>query len=147
MRIALRTGLLAFALSVAWAASAAAQVPRALIGDLACIPKNGHPVAQAVAGPVTNTDEVRIYFRRHGYGAFYWVPARPTPAGRLWGALRAPDPDNKQAEVSAAVVAPTGQPRAQSRIISVPVEPNSRVQLGNAQQAAADHLIVGETSL
>jgi hypothetical protein len=147
MRIALRTGLLAFALSLAWAASAAAQVPRALIGDLACIPKNGHAVAQAVAGPVTNTDEVRIYFRRQGYGDFYWVPARPTSDGRFWGVLPVPEPDNKQAEVYAAVVAPTGQPRAQSRIISVPVEPNCRVQLGNAQQADADHLIVGETSL
>src|ERR1044072_954670 len=115
MRIALRTGLLAFALSLAWAASAAAQVPRALIGDLACIPKNGHAVAQAVAGPVTNTDEVRIYFRRQGYGDFYWVPARPTSDGRFWGVLPVPEPDNKQAEAYAALAGGAGPPRRPAR--------------------------------
>ena len=147
MRIAVRAGSFAVALSLAVAVAAAAQVPRALIGDLACIPRDGHAVAQAVAGPLSNTDEVRIYFRRQGYGDFYWVPARPTSDGRYWGVLPVPEPDNKQAEVYAAVVASTGQPRAQSRIISVPVEANCRVQLGNAQQADAGHLIVGESSL
>jgi len=147
MRIASRAGLFAVALSFALAVAATAQVPRALIGDMACIPKDGHAVAQAVAGPLTNTDEVRIYFRRQGYGDFYWVPARPTSDGRFWGVLPVPEPDNKVAEVYSAVVASTGQPRAQSRIITVPVEPNCRVQLGNAQQADAGHLTVGETSL
>ncbi|HXT50780.1 MAG TPA: hypothetical protein VN811_07045 [Thermoanaerobaculia bacterium] len=147
MRIALRAGSFAVALSFALAVVAAAQVPRALIGDLACIPRDGHAVAQAVAGPLNNTDEVRIYFRRTGYGDFYWVPARPTSDGRFWGVLPVPEPDNKQAEVYAAVVASTGQPRAQSRVIRVPVEPNCREQLGNAQQADSEHLIVGETSL
>jgi hypothetical protein len=147
MRIALRSGSFAVALSLALAVSAAAQTPRALIGDLACIPRDGHAVAQAVAGPLNGTDEVRIYFRRQGYGDFYWVPAKPTSDGRFWGVLPVPERDNKQAEVYAAVVASTGQPRAQSRVITVPVEPNCRVQLGNAQQADAGHLIVGETSL
>jgi hypothetical protein len=147
MSIAVRAGSSAVALSLAFAVVAAAQVPRALIGDLACIPRGGHAVAQAVAGPLNGNDEVRIYFRRQGYGDFYWVPARPTSDGRFWGVLPVPEPDNKLAEVYAAVVAPTGQPRAQSRILSVPVEANCRVQLGNAQQADAGHLIVGESSL
>ena len=153
MRNAVRAGWFGFALSLLLAAvlsgdPAAAQVPRALIGDLACIPRDGHAVAQAVAGPLASTEEVRIYFRRQGYGDFYWVPARPTSDGRFWGVLQVPEPDNKIAELYAAVVAtPTGAPRAQSRVITVPVEPNCRVQLGNAQQADAGHLIVGETSL
>lgn len=148
MRNVVRAGSTAVLLALSLAAGAMAQVPRALIGDLACIPRDGHAVAQAVAGPLANTEEVRIYFRRQGYGDFYWVPARPTSDGRFWGVLPVPEPDNKIAELYAAVVAmPTGAPRAQSRVITVPVEQNCRVQLGNAQQADAGHLIVGETSL
>ena len=147
MRNAVRAGWFAVALSLSLAAGAAAQAPRALIGDLACIPRDGHAVAQAVAGPLVPGEEVRIYFRRQGYGDFYWVPARPTSDGRLWGVLPVPEPDNKMAELYAAVVAPNNTPRAQSRIIAVPVQPNCHVQLGNAQQADAGHLIVGETSL
>ena len=147
MRIAARAGSFALFLALLLAGGAAAQVPRVLIADLPCIPRDGHALTQAVAGPLTSTDEVRIYFRRQGFGDFYWVPARPTSDGRFWGVLPVPERDNKLAEVYAAVVASTGQPRAQSRIISVPVEPNCRVQLGNAQQADAGHLTVGETSL
>jgi hypothetical protein len=147
MPAAFRAGSIALLASVTLAAGAVAQVPRVLIGDIPCVPKNGHAVAQAVAGPLDATQEVRIYFRRLGYGDFYWVPARPTSDGRFWGVLPVPEPDNHMAEVYAAVVGPTGVPLAQSRVVQVPVEPNCRVQLGNAQQTDASHLIVGETSL
>src|SRR4051812_4516873 len=99
---AVRAGSAAIVLSLSLAAGVAAQVPRALIGDLACIPRDGHAVAQAVAGPLASTEEVRIYFRRQGYGDFYWVPARPTSDGRFWGVLPVAEPDNKIAEVYAA---------------------------------------------
>ncbi|HXT21164.1 MAG TPA: hypothetical protein VN923_10465 [Thermoanaerobaculia bacterium] len=156
MRIAARAGHHALVLAlllIAGAAAAAAQVsqgpvPRVLIGDVQCIPRGGHGVAQAVAGPLTSsTDEVRVYFRRTGYGDFYWVPARPTSDGRYWAVLPVPEPDNHQAELYAAVVGPNNTPRAQSRVITVPVEPNCHVQLGNAQEADSQHLTVGETSL
>ena len=147
MRSAVRAGSFAVALSLSFAVAAVAQVPRVLIGDLACIPRNGHGMAQAVAGPLNANEEVRIYFRRQGYGDFYWVPARPSSDGRFWGVLPVPEPDNKQAEVYAAVMATNGVPRAQSRVVTVPVDTNCRVQLGNAQQADSQHLIVGETSL
>jgi hypothetical protein len=140
-------GSAAFAASLLIAAGAAAQTPRVLIGDIACVPKNGHAVAQAVAGPLAQGAEVRIYFRRQGYGDFYWVPARPTSDGRQWGVLPVPEPDNHQAEVYAAVVSPNGVPVAQSRVIVVPVQDNCRSQLDNMQTADADHLTVGETSL
>jgi len=135
------------ALFLLFAGGLAAQVPRVLIGDIACIPRNGHALAQAVAGPLDPNEDVRIYFRRQGYGDFYWVPARPTSDGRFWGVLPVPEPDNHQAEVYAAVVAPNGVPRAQSRVVQVPVEANCRVQLRNAQSTDAQHLIIGETSL
>jgi hypothetical protein len=139
---------LAILATLAVAAGADAQVvPRVLIGDLACIPKNGHAVAQAVAGPLAASEEVRIYFRRSGYGDFYWVPARPTSDGRFWGVLPVPEPDNHQAEVYSAVVNAIGSPRAQTRVIQVPVQDDCRVQLHTAQEADSQHLTVGETSL
>jgi hypothetical protein len=148
MRSAVRAGSFAVAFSLLLAVGASAQVPRVLMGDLACIPRQGHAVAQAVAGPLDPREEVRVYFRRQGYGDFYWVPAHPSSDGRFWGILPVPEPDNQLAEVYAAVVTSTGVPRAQSRIITVPVDTNCRVQqLGNAQQADSQHLIVGETSL
>ncbi len=151
MGVASRVGISASFLSLLLAGGLAAQtampVPRALIGDVACIPKNGHTVVQAVAGVLDPNQEVRVYFRRQGYGDFYWVPSRPSSDGRFWAVLPIPEPDNHQAEVYAAVVSPTGVPLAQSRVVQVPVEPNCHVQLGNAQQADATHLIVGETSL
>ncbi len=147
MRIAARAGSLAVLLALLLSGAAAAQVPRVLIADLPCIPRDGHALTQAVAGPLNPTDEVRIYFRRQGYGDFYWVPARPTSDGRFWGVLPVPEPDNKMAEVYAAVVGADKVPRSQSRIITSPVEANCRVQLGNAQRADSEHLTVGETSL
>src|SRR5262245_44859454 len=128
MTAASRTGTFTIVLSLLFAGGLAAQVPRVLIGDIPCIPRNGHALAQAVAGPLDPNEDVRIYFRRQGYGDFYWVPARPTSDGRFWGVLPVPEPDNHQAEVYAAVVAPNGLPRAQSRIVQVPVESNCRVQ-------------------
>jgi len=147
MGMASRAVTFSVALFLLFAGGLAAQVPRVLIGDIACIPRNGHALAQAVAGPLDPNEDVRIYFRRQGYGDFYWVPARPTSDGRFWGVLPVPEPDNHQAEVYAAVVAPNGVPRAQSRVVQVPVEANCRVQLRNAQSTDAQHLIIGETSL
>jgi hypothetical protein len=147
MTAASRTGTFTIALSLLFAGGLAAQVPRVLIGDIPCIPRNGHALAQAVAGPLDPNEDVRVYFRRQGYGDFYWVPARPTSDGRFWGVLPVPEPDNHQAEVYAAVVAPNGVVRAQSRVVQVPVDGNCRVTLRNAQSTDAQHLTVGETSL
>lgn len=156
MAIASRSGsstfVLGLMLGALLATAAAAQVPtspvpRILVGDLACIPRDGHALAQAVAGPLGPNEDVRFYFRREGYGDFYWVPARPTSDGRSWGVLPLPEPDNQQAELYAAVVTPAGVPIAQSRVVHVSVEPNCRVLLRNDQSEDANHLIVGETSL
>jgi hypothetical protein len=156
MAIASRLGSSASSLwffsAVFLATAAAAQVPttpvpRVLMGDLACIPRDGHALAQAVAGPLGPNDDVRFYFRREGYGDFYWVPARPTSDGRFWGVLPVPEPDNQRAEIYAAVVTESGMPIAQSRVAHVPVEPNCRVLLRNSQSEDANHLTVGETSL
>jgi hypothetical protein len=147
MRVSTRVLSLAFTSALLLAGALAAQTPRVLLGELSCVPKNGHALAQAIAAPTPAGSQVRIYFRRQGYGDFYWVPARPTSDGRFWGVLPVPEPDNLQAEVYAAVVAPGGIPLAQSPVRSVPVEKDCRTHLDTAQSADATSLIVGETSL
>jgi hypothetical protein len=147
MRVSSRALVLAALALVTLGGRLAAQPPRVLLGDLSCVPKGGHALAQAIAAPLPAGSQVRIYFRRQGYGDFYWVPARPTSDGRFWGVLPLPEPDNSQAELYASVVSASGMPLAQSQVRSVPVQSDCRSQLDNAQAADATHLIVGETSL
>ena len=137
------------ALLVAMAASAGAQTPRALVGDVPCVPAGGNAVVPAAAAPVPAGAEVRVYFRRQGYGDFYWVPARPEDgrAGAYWAVLPVPEPDNDAAEIYAAVYGADGLPLAQSRVRQVPVVADCQVDLDPPQQADADHMLVGETAL
>src|SRR5690606_30837718 len=129
--------------------AAVAQTPRVLVGDVPCIPAGGNAVVSVAAAPVPSGGEVRVYFRRQGYGDFYWVPARPhdSGAGAFWGVLPVPEPDNRQAEVYAAVYGADGLPLAQSRVRQVPVEGDCRAELSPAQQTEATHMTVGETAL
>jgi hypothetical protein len=131
------------------AATAAAQTPRVLVGAVPCIPQGGNTVVPAAAAPVATGSEVRIYFRRQGYGDFYWVPARSQDQqlGAYWGVLPVPEPDNDRAEVYAAVYDASGMLLAQSRVRSVPVEAECRVDLDPPQQADATHMTVGESAL
>ena len=134
---------------LALAATASAQTPRVLVGDVPCIPDGGNAVVPAAAAPVPAGAEVRVYFRRQGYGDFYWVPAQPQDgtAGAYSGVLPIPEPDNDLAEVYAAVYGANGLPLAQSRVKPVPVKADCRVELDTEQQALAAHMLVGETAL
>ena len=148
MRLPTRAFAIAPFALLALTSGLAAQAPRVLLGELACVPKGGHAVAQAIAAPLPAGSQVRIYFRRQAYGDFYWVPARPTSNGTFWGVLPLPEPDNTEAEIYASVVSATGLPLAQSQVRTVPVQSNCKLpQLDNAQTADSTHLTVGETSL
>ena len=142
---------LCFAGLVAAATAAAAQTPRVMVGDVPCIPRGGNTVVSAAAAPVPQGAEVRVYFRRQGYGDFYWVPARPDAAidanHAFWAVLPIPEPDNDLAEVYAAVYGADGLPLAQSRVRQVPVRDDCRVDLDDQQQADASHMSIGETAL
>lgn len=149
MRLVTRALPLALATlaSLLSATAAVAQPPRVLLADISCVSKGAHSVSAAYAGPLPSGAQVRIYFRRAGYGDFYWVPARPSSDGRYWGVLPVPEPDNDRAELYAATFSANGMLLAQSQVKSVPVDGSCRSQLDNAQTADAGHLIVGETSL
>jgi hypothetical protein len=137
----------AFALTLA--AGAAAQAPRVLVGDVPCVPSAGNTVVPAAAAPVPADAEVRVYFRREGYGDFYWVPARQDDdsASAFWAVLPVPEPDNESAEIYAAVYGADGTPLAQSRVRRVPVTDDCSVELDTAQSSDAQHMTIGETAL
>ena len=141
--------LFSCAVALTIAAAASAQTPRVLVGDVPCVPEGGNAVVPAAAAPVPDGAEVRVYFRRQGYGDFYWVPARPDDDqhGAYWAVLPVPEPDNRSAEIYAAVYGADGTPLAQSRVRQVPVQADCAVELDTAQQMDASHLSVGETAL
>ena len=128
-------------------ALAAAQTPQVLVGDIPCIPRQGNALVQAIAGPLSAGAEVRFYFRRQEHGDFYWVPARQASNGTWWGVLPLPEPDNTVAEVYGAVYGPGNMPQAQSRIQSVEVREDCRVDLSSEQAQATTSMTVGETAL
>lgn len=136
---------------LAAATAAAAQTPRVMVGDVPCIPRGGNTVVPAAAAPVPQGAEVRVYFRRQGYGDFYWVHARPDAAvdarHAFWAVLPIPEPDNDLAEVYAAIYGADGMPLAQSRVRQVPVREDCRVELDDQQRADATHMSIGETAL
>jgi hypothetical protein len=144
-RLAFASAALAGALSIP--ALAAAQTPQVLVGDVACIPRGGNGLVRAIAGPLSPGAEVRIYFRRHEHGDFYWLPARQASDGTFWAVLPVPEPDNVLAEVYGAVYGPGNMPLAQSRIQSVEVREDCPVDLDAQQAESATNMTVGETAL
>jgi hypothetical protein len=133
--------------ALALPALAAAQSPQVLVGDVPCIPRQGNELVQAIAGPLPAGAEVRIYFRRHEHGDFYWIPAEQASNGTWWAVLPVPEPDNAMAEVYGAVYGPGNVPLAQSRIQSVAVTEDCRVELDSRQAEATTSMTVGETAL
>jgi hypothetical protein len=135
--------LVAFALS---ASPSIAQTPRVDTVTPACLPREAHAVVGVAVTGVAEPGEGRVYFRRHGHGDFYWVPVEGPR--EPWAVLPLPEPDNRSAEIYAALVAPDGRLIAQSRPVTVPIEDGCRGEAPNAEQGRrAQALTVGETTL
>jgi len=150
MRVAARASTVASLIAVATlltAGAARAQAPRVLLADVPCLAKGANTVVSAVAGPLPAGAQVRVYFRRQGFGDFYWTAAHPTSSGSYWAVLPLPEPDNDRTELYASTVSANGTPLAQSQVKGAPVDATCRTQLDNAQSAEASHLVIGETSL
>jgi hypothetical protein len=137
----------ALAGALALPALAAAQTPQVLVGDVACIPRQGHGLVRAIAGPLPAGSEVRVYFRRSDHGDFYYIPAQQADDGTWWSVLPLPEPDNTLAEVYGAVYGPGNRPLAQSRIQSVEVREDCEVELDARQSQETGSMTVGETAL
>lgn len=127
---------------------ALAQGPRTMVTPIPCLPAAGNGVATAVVQPdATGGEEVRLYFRREGYGDFYYVVMEGDEPGRHWGVFPVPEEGNHVAEYYAAVVRPGGRVLAQSPVQTVGVSRECGAVLSAEQSRRAASLAIGETSL
>jgi len=124
-----------------------AQVPLMTVG-VECIPSGGNGVVDLGVAPDVGGD-VRVYFRRAGYGDYYYVPAETGQPGSgvYWSVLPVPEPDNVLAEYYGAVVDPAGRFLGQTPVQTVPISDDCEVDLTEPQRSRSSDLTVGETSI
>lgn len=133
-------------LLVTAAAPAAAQAPRVLVAPVQCLPATGNGLATASIEPDVEGRETRLYFRRDGYGDFYWVDLVREEPGVHWGVFPVPEEANQITEYYVAVLE-GGQVLAQSPVRTVAVDPDCDPGLDEEQRQRAANLAIGETSL
>ncbi|MDX1630964.1 MAG: hypothetical protein R3234_03835 [Thermoanaerobaculia bacterium] len=123
-----------------------AQVPRIVVSPVSCLPADGNGVVHAGVMPEVDDRSVRLYFRRQGFGDFYWVPM-VADEGRYWGVLPVPEEANEQAEYYVAVYDGGDRILGQSPVRSAPVTGDCEPNLTPEQRDRASALTIGETSL
>ena len=109
------------------------------------MPPDGHVVMNAEVDPVpAEDDEVRIYFRREGYGDYYyvamWMVDEDTP-NLYRGVVPVPEPDNLRAQLYMAVVDSAGTILSRSNSMTVPIDDDCDVETDESF-----NFTVGETS-
>lgn len=132
-------------IALALGSVAGAQVSIVTPEPLECMPPNGHTVVWSDVDPVPNeTDEVRIYFRRQGFGDFYYVimevPDDDVPT-RYRGVVPVPEPDNEYAEYYLGVVNEAGTLLSRSETSTIPILDDCDVETDDGYE-----FVVGETS-
>lgn len=139
--------LLVLAAAAAAAAVTAQAPPPVAMAAPACLPRDGHAV---VAGEalVPPGAEARTYFRRAGFGDFYYLPMQRQEAagGPLWAVLPMPEPENELAELWVAVVGADGTFLSRTASTTVPVTGDCVADLTAEQSSATDELVIGETA-
>ena len=124
-----------------------AQVPLMTVA-IECIPSGGNGVVNLGIAPDVGGD-VRVYFRRTGYGDYYYAPAETGQPGSgvYWSVLPVPEPDNAVAEYYGAVVDPSGRFLGQTPVQTVPISDDCDVDLTEPQRSRSSDLTIGETSI
>lgn len=142
MKITLTTCLLVGALT---ASMATAQAPIVTPEPLACMPTDGHAVMYADVEPLPGEqDEVRVFFRRDGYGDYYYVVmevADENVPNRYRGVVPVPEPDNLSTQVYLGVISPDQTLVSRSLTTNIAIEEDCDVEVDEG----AD-FVVGETS-
>lgn len=126
---------------------AMAQVPRIVVSPVSCLPATGNGVVHAGVVPEVEDGSVRLYFRRQGFGDYYWVPMAAEDGGRYWGVLPVPEEANERAEYYVAVYDTADRILGQSVVHTVSVSSDCEPELTPEHRDRATALSVGETSL
>jgi hypothetical protein len=125
--------------------SVAAQSPHVVLAPVACIPPDGNTPVVVAVHPEPAVGEARVFFRREGFGDFYYLPLDRAAEGAYWSVLPIPEEGNHAGELFAAVVDAMGAVIAQSGLQVAPVRQDCVVELDAQQHARAQELTVGET--
>ena len=122
-----------------------AEVPIITPEPLICMPSDGHAVVYADVDPIpAEGNEVRIFFRRDGYGDYYYVimevPDDDVPT-RYRGVVPVPEPDNLASQLYMGVVGAGEELLSRSETLSFPIDDDCDVEVEDGH-----NFTVGETS-
>ena len=135
-----RLASVAFAL-VVLSGPALADVTLAPLGS---VPRGGNAVVSATVG-VDQAGTPRVYFRRKGFGDFYYVPMQPAGDGSFWGVLPKPGPSTERLEIFVSLRDGFGTETERTSVVDVPVS-GGGASLTGEQAAAASNLTVGDSA-
>ncbi|MBZ0113740.1 MAG: hypothetical protein K8J08_14840 [Thermoanaerobaculia bacterium] len=121
------------------------QAPIVTPEPLACMPTEGHSVVYADVDPLPgDDDEVRIFFRRDGFGDYYYVIMEvldENVPNRYRGVVPVPEPDNLSTQMYLGVIAPDRTLVSRSLTTSVAIDEDCDVEVDDGA-----NFVVGETS-
>ena len=138
--------LLLLAIVASAVAPAVAQVPSVVTAPLECLPANGNGASVVAIQPDVEGREIRLYFRRDGFGDFYYAVMEQEEPGIYSGVFPVPEESNVVAEFYVAVLE-GGRVVAQSPVRSVEVTMDCEADLTAEQRQRSTQLRIGETSL
>jgi hypothetical protein len=145
--ISARTRSLCGALLGGLVPTLAAALPAIVdVPAIPCVPREENAVVYATVSPDTPQDQVRLFFRRDGYGdSYYMIMKKADDKGHFFGVLPKPDRQNLQLEYHVHVRGPNKETLAASPDQLAPVTGDCKVELTKEQKDMTNELVVGET--
>src|SRR5436190_10547593 len=111
-----------------------------------CLPRERNSVVYATVSPDLADYQVRLFFRRDGYGdAYFMQMVKADDKGHFYAVLPKPDRQNEEVEYHVHVRGAGKETLASSPILIAPVTGDCKVELTKEQQDMSNELVVGET--
>lgn len=129
-------------------APAAATAAPAIVDlrGLPCLPRERNSVVLATVSPDLADYQVRLFFRRDGYGDAYFIQmVKFDDKGHFYAVLPKPDRQNEEVEYHVHVRGADKQTLASSPILIAPVTGDCKVEMTKEQEEMSNELVVGET--
>lgn len=116
------------------------------VRGIPCFPRERNSVVYATVSPDLAEYQVRLFFRRDGYGDAYFMQMKKfDDKGHFYAVLPKPDRQNEELEYHVHVRGPEKETLASSPILIAPVTGDCKVELTKEQEDMSNELVVGET--
>ncbi len=135
------------ALIVLLAPTVATAAPAIIdVRGVPCVPRERNSVVYATVSPDLDQYQVRLFFRRDGYGdAYFMQMVKFDDKGHFYAVLPKPDRQNEEVEYHVQVRDAVKQTLASSPILIAPVTADCKVEMTKEQEDMSNELVVGET--